>query len=158
MKQIEFTMDKIFTFGSKDAEHRFIIRNHFLKNNSNFEGFKFQKDETFEVVIDIEHTKSSIDIDNVPKVIIDAFSASQIKRDLENWHTYIDKGDLSAAKQKEYENIVKLEEKHPLSAYKKLGLYQDDTIEYIGKLTCSAKVVKKDGPSVHVIIRATETL
>ncbi len=170
MKQIEFTMDKIFTFGNKDAEHRFMIRNHFLKNCSDFKGL--ERNDAFEVIIDIKHIKNSIDIDNVPKVIIDAFSASQIERDLcdlarfkgrdikdECKTTNERKSNklkaLSAAKQKEYAIISDMS-LYTSSEYESLGLYKDDTIEYIQKLTCTVETVNADKPSIHVIIRLIE--
>lgn len=152
MEKIEFTMNKIFTFGSKDTEDRFMIRNHFLENNPNFNGFE-NKDDTFEVIIDIEHNKSTIDIDNVPKVIIDAFSASQIQRDLLDWDKFlIPENDLSANKRKEFSNIVKLRNDfYESGKYTKLGIYKDDTISFIQKLTCTAKVTNKS--EIHVVIQ-----
>ena len=151
INKIEFTMDKVYTFGSKDAEHRFIVRNHFLKTTPHFKGLV--KKEGFEVIIEITYTKASFDIDNVPKVIIDSFSGSQIQRDLEDLKTFREGGVLSDAKERAYKVISNMEDLYKKEQYESLAIYEEDTVGFVSNLSCRASASIDDITTIKVTIQ-----
>ena len=151
LSKIEFTMHKIYTFGSKDAEHRFMVRNHFLKTTPHFKGLV--KKEGFEVIIEIAYTKASFDIDNVPKVIIDSFSGSQIQRDLEDLKTFREGGLLSDAKKRAYKLISNMEDLYTQEQYESLAIYEEDTVGFVSRLSCSASASRDKITTIKVTIQ-----
>lgn len=153
MKKVEFTMNQIFTFGYKDAVHRFMIRDHFLKNNHDFKCISIGDNEKCIITIHIQHNKDKIDIDNVPKVIIDSFSNSQIDRDIEDLKTFRKNPTLlSENKQKEYKQIISMN-LFDIDKYKNIALYKDDTIKYIQELHCYASIDETlTSPNIKIII------
>ena len=74
-----FNIPAIYTFGDKDRDKRENIRRNALKN--------FQKKPYrckwygFRIKVERSMFKRPLDIENIPKLIIDAFSSEQIDRD-----------------------------------------------------------------------------
>ena len=163
---LEFTFNKVYTFGSNDLEHRFIIRNFVLTDdNIKFKKHLMNVKSKYKVSLDIKRNKLKWDIDNVPKVVIDSFSQEQIKHDLYELDVYLNpslhKKKLSKTKQNAYDNIFRkglfLKDKD----YDSLGIYAEDTIEYVTELYCIGEYVPdligdKINIKIEVIIENTK--
>jgi Holliday junction resolvase RusA-like endonuclease len=115
-KVLFFEMDGAFTFGHMDKKKREKVREcasrKSLLDTSNVEWWVFR-------IFVTKSKKNRFDVDNVPKIIIDAFSKEQITTDK--------------------------------SAFKGIGLYKNDTIDYVrGVHVAGERVGQSDSTKVEI--------
>ncbi len=130
----KFTIPNVFTYGDDDLKRREQIRELVLEDfPTNIPKYKW-----FAFRIKAIKSGNSIDIDNVPKIIIDSFSEEQINRDrarrIEN-------------EQQNTEFINDLYDK-----FNTIALYDDDTIEFVRMVQAYGEMIENGESSTVVEI------
>ena len=78
-----FSIPKILTWGEKDIEKREYIRKHAIQRFSIPK--KVSEWYAFKITVYRSRTARPLDIENVPKLIVDAFANSIIQKDKSNY-------------------------------------------------------------------------
>ncbi len=140
---LEFIFNAVYTFGSNDLEHRFIIRNYVLTNNIQFNKHLVNPNGQYKITLNIKRNKKRWDIDNVPKVFIDSFSKEQIENDLRELDSYLkNPNNVSKTKQKAYEKILDNKLYDDTLDYTSLGIYKEDTVLHVRELHCIGEYIQ----------------
>ena len=121
IRVLYFTFSRVFTWGYRDKERREYIRQKALENLKNdIKNFEC-KPWAFRIFM---KSKRKRDIENISKLIVDAFSKQQIKKDR--------------------------------SRYPELGLYENDTIDYVKLIVAGGARDDKDLTSVEIFVALTK--
>lgn len=146
---LEFKYNKIHTFGSRDLEHRFLVRNGALKNSTFNKELVDVVNGQYKIEIIATRNHQNWDIDNIFKVFIDSFSLEQITKDLEDYELYKMDKLKSENKIKDFKKLEKNNELNLENSYIPLGIYAKDTLKYISEVT--AKGIFDDSISSDIV-------